>query len=84
MRIWGSKLPHVEQEVLWESGEEVIIYGSIKKTFEELKSGVKSWSEITREDRQSSCGGSARFIKADWKSSRAFPFSEGGVQVFLE
>jgi hypothetical protein len=25
-------------------------YGFIKKTFEELKSGAKSWSEITRED----------------------------------
>jgi len=27
-------------------------YGFIKKTFRELKSGAKSWSEITREDRQ--------------------------------
>ena len=27
-------------------------YGFIKKTFRELKSGIKSWSEITREDRQ--------------------------------
>jgi hypothetical protein len=27
-------------------------YGFIKKTFTELKSGGKSWSEITREDRQ--------------------------------
>ena len=27
-------------------------YGFIKKTFRELKSGVKSWSEITREDWQ--------------------------------
>jgi hypothetical protein len=27
-------------------------YGFIKKTFLELKSGVKSWSEITREDWQ--------------------------------
>ncbi len=27
-------------------------YGFIKKTFQELKSGTKSWSEITREDWQ--------------------------------
>jgi len=27
-------------------------YGFIKKTFRELKSGIKSWSEITRENRQ--------------------------------
>lgn len=27
-------------------------YGFIKKTFQELKSGIKSWSEITREDWQ--------------------------------
>jgi ribosomal protein L37AE/L43A len=27
-------------------------YGFIKKTFRELQSGVKSWSEITREDKQ--------------------------------
>lgn len=27
-------------------------YGFIKKTFRELKTGVKSWSEITREDWQ--------------------------------
>ena len=27
-------------------------YGFIKKTFRELKSGAKSWSEITREDKQ--------------------------------
>jgi len=27
-------------------------YGFIKKTFNELKSGAKSWSEITREDWQ--------------------------------
>ncbi len=27
-------------------------YGFIKKTFRELKSGIKSWSEITREDWQ--------------------------------
>jgi len=27
-------------------------YGFVKKTFRELKSGVKSWSEITREDWQ--------------------------------
>lgn len=27
-------------------------YGFIKKTFEELKSGIKSWSDITREDWQ--------------------------------
>jgi hypothetical protein len=32
-------------------------YGFIKKTFRELKSGVKSWSEITREDWQ--------FVEAD-------------------
>ncbi len=34
-------------------------YGFIKKTFEELKSGAKSWSEITREDWQ--------FVEADKK-----------------
>ena len=27
-------------------------YGFVKNTFRELKSGAKSWSEITREDRQ--------------------------------
>src|SRR3972149_8611585 len=27
-------------------------YGFVKNTFRELKSGVKSWSEITREDWQ--------------------------------
>jgi len=27
-------------------------YGFIKKTFKELKTGIKSWSEITREDWQ--------------------------------
>ena len=34
-------------------------YGFIKKTFRELKIGVKSWSEITREDWQ--------FVEADKK-----------------
>jgi len=34
-------------------------YGFIKKTFRELKSGAKSWSEITREDWQ--------FVEADKK-----------------
>lgn len=27
-------------------------YGFVKKTFQELKNGIKSWSEITREDWQ--------------------------------